>query len=113
MRQHVEANDEERDGLKTCTCDAFPNGIPAVMEGGELEPRFRRLWNKPQSGKDGWQKGSHGLRPWLFDHRYPYPGDNGILFERETEEDTQRRKVMMAAWYEELCKPREERETQL
>lgn len=42
----------------TFTCDAFPGGIPSVML--VFEP---------------------GVNPGLFDHRQPYPGDNGIHWE--------------------------------
>jgi len=81
MGQSVETNDEIRDGLMTATCDAFPNGIPTVMAGGELEPRFRR--KKPKSGKDGWWESSRTDRPWFFNHKYPYPDDNGLLYDPE------------------------------
>ncbi|MGZ7113302.1 MAG: hypothetical protein ACXVH9_05245 [Halobacteriota archaeon] len=37
------------------TCDAYPNGIPSA------------------------------LLPWEHDHRAPFPGDNGILFEPQEE----------------------------
>jgi hypothetical protein len=98
MQTWVKTNNEKRNGLLNATCDAFPNGIPAVMRGGKIEPRVR--WRKPKDGQDGWIKWRGYL--WVFDHHYPYPGDNGIMFERETEEDLQERLAMVKARFEEL-----------
>jgi hypothetical protein len=66
----------------TAICEAFPNGIPTVMKGGELEPRFRKWRKKPKSGEGGWWESPRRDRPWFFNHDgHPYPGDNGLLYE--------------------------------
>jgi hypothetical protein len=99
MKPHVETNDEKRDGLMTATCEAFPNGIPTVMKGGELEPRFRR--KKPKSGKDGWWESPRTDRPWFFNHEHPYPGDNGLLYDPTDD---------WLAWLKEVARRRREEE---